>query len=499
MNKEIRLSRRDLSQKEYTVVENRINGRRFGLEGKIDSYHPKDDGNRVFTAMKTFFLVQDAAYDQIQGSTPLDNSNAILLATAFSSLVSSSLLDYKGENESTFLVNKKMEYGRDFLETSTRFLTLYLQSLLEERGTTKLEALTSSFLEWVGEGAASELGERKIISPTQTYTLNLEGKSYQLEQSSGSRDGSSGKTAKKSRLALDISRYVTWPDQFDNAYDEKHIFGQEQAKKELGRLATILQNREYFTRLFEPKKLFPNYLLVGPPGTGKTTLVFSMAKRCGLPVVYVPAAELLSEYFSKSASNLHAIYNGAHMLIEKGEAKGAMVVFDEFDHIAKKRGYGHSSESDSLITTLNENLDGRSSKAGVVTFGATNLPEILDPAILSRFKQIYVGYPANEEEIKGIHHLIIKKMEERPKQKLFEEGLDYGKILEYARRDERFKAGRAINDVLYEAAVEKARNCLGKQLSLVTTADVIRAYESYNVEGNSGGKNGPLGFATKLR
>ncbi len=498
MNKEIRLSRKDLSQKEYTVVENRINGRRHGLEGKISSYYPKDDGNHVFSAIKTFFLAQDAAYDQIRGSTPLDDSNAIILATAFSSLVGSSMLGYKGEDGSSFFTNRRMEYGGDFLETSTRFLILYQQSLMEERGTTKLEALTSSFFEWIAEGAASELSEKKIISPAQTYTLILEGKSYQLEQSCGSGDASSGKTAKKSRLTLDISRYITWPDQFDDTYNEKYIFGQEQAKKELGRLAKILQNQEYFTKIVEPKKLFPNYLLAGPPGTGKTTLVFSMAKHCGLPVIYIPAAELLSEYFSKSASNLHAVYNGARTILEKGESKGVIIVFDEFDHIAKKRGYGHSSENDGLITTLNENLDGRSSKAGIITFGATNLPGMLDPAILSRFKQIYVGYPQNNEEIKGIHEIIIKKMEERPKQKLFD-SVDYEKLLRYSSRDERFKAGRAINDVLHEALIEKSLCCIRKPFTLITTEDLIQAYESYNLDGIPLEKNSPVGFATKTR
>ncbi len=498
MNKEIRLSRKDLSQKEYTVVENRINGRRHGLEGKISSYHPKDDGNRVFTAMKTFFLVQDAAYDQIRGNTPLDDSNAILLATAFSSVVGSSMLDYKGEDGSTFFTNRRMEYGGDFLEISTRFLTLYTQSLMEERGTIKLDALTSSFFEWIMEGAASELSEKKIISPTQNYTLMLEGKSYQLEQSLGNGDTSSGKTAKKSRLTLDISRYITWPDQFDDTYNEKYIFGQENAKKKLGRLADILQNREYFTKLVKPKELFLNYLLTGPPGTGKTTLVFSMAKHCGLPVIYIPAAELLSEYFSKSASNLHAVYNGARTILEKGEAKGVIVVFDEFDHIAKKRGYGHSSENDSLITTLNENLDGKSSKAGIVTIGATNLPEMLDPAILSRFERIDVDYPKSEEEIKGIHEVVIQKMEGYSKQKLFG-SLDYKQLLCYSARDERFKAGRAINHVLHEALIEKSICCIGKPFALITTGDLMQAYESYNLNGIPLEKNSPVGFATKIR
>jgi katanin p60 ATPase-containing subunit A1 len=134
-----------------------------------------------------------------------------------------------------------------------------------------------------------------------------------------------------------------------------------------------------------------NFLLYGPPGTGKTLLAAATAGSLEATFFNVKVSDLLSKYFGESTKLISALYAAAHRL------SPAVIFIDEFESLTPPRGSGESGAERRIVSTLLAELDGLESKDEtglVLTIGATNVPWLLDTAILSRFqKRIYVPLP----------------------------------------------------------------------------------------------------------
>ncbi|NLA79729.1 MAG: ATP-binding protein [Chloroflexi bacterium] len=134
-----------------------------------------------------------------------------------------------------------------------------------------------------------------------------------------------------------------------------------------------------------------NLLLYGPPGTGKTLLAAATAGNLDATFFNVKVSSLLSKYFGESTKLVSALYSVARRLAP------AVIFLDEFESLTPARGSGESGAERRIISTLLAELDGLQSKsdnAFVLTIAATNLPWLLDLAILSRFqKRILVPLP----------------------------------------------------------------------------------------------------------
>lgn len=144
-------------------------------------------------------------------------------------------------------------------------------------------------------------------------------------------------------------------------------------------------------------------LLYGPPGTGKTLLAAATAGGLDATFFNVKVSNLLSKYFGESTKLISALYDIAH------EKNPAVIFLDEFEALVPARGSGESGAERRIVSTLLAELDGLAGKDDerfVLTMAATNLPWLLDSAILSRFqRKVYVPMPDNEarEEILRIH------------------------------------------------------------------------------------------------
>jgi len=122
-------------------------------------------------------------------------------------------------------------------------------------------------------------------------------------------------------------------------------------------------------------------LLYGPPGTGKTLLAKAVATTCALNFFSVKGPELLNMYIGESEANVRRVFQKAR------DAKPCVIFFDELDSIAPKRGQQGDSGGvmDRIVSQLLAELDGMSSGAAasdVFVMGATNRPDLLDPALL---------------------------------------------------------------------------------------------------------------------
>ncbi|MEM2125387.1 MAG: CDC48 family AAA ATPase, partial [Candidatus Methanosuratincola sp.] len=197
--------------------------------------------------------------------------------------------------------------------------------------------------------------------------------------------------------------------------------------------------------LFEQMGIEPprGILLYGPPGTGKTLLAKAAATESQANFISVKGPEVLSKWVGESEKAIREIFKKAR------QAAPCIVFFDELDSIAPRRG-GHtdSGVTERMVNQILSEMDGLVSLKNVVVIGATNRPELIDPALLrpGRFdKSVYIPIPdrAAREEIFKVH---TKKMP-------LDEGVDLKMLAE---RTEGY-TGADIAAVCREAALSALR------------------------------------------
>lgn len=148
-------------------------------------------------------------------------------------------------------------------------------------------------------------------------------------------------------------------------------------------------------------------LLYGPPGTGKTLLAKAVANESGANFIAVRGPQLLSKWVGESERAVREIFKKAR------QVSPAIIFFDELDALTPARGTaGDSHTMESVLNQFLTEMDGLVELRDVVVMGATNRPDIVDPALLrsGRFDRlIYIGEPglSDREEILGIHSRLI--------------------------------------------------------------------------------------------
>jgi transitional endoplasmic reticulum ATPase len=153
-----------------------------------------------------------------------------------------------------------------------------------------------------------------------------------------------------------------------------------------------LRYPETFDRLgIEPPR---GVLLYGPPGCGKTYLVKALAGTAAANVLAVKGAELLTKWVGESERSVRELFRRAR------QAAPSLVFLDEIDALAPVRGQStDGGTTDRVVAALLTELDGVESLRDVVVVGATNRPELIDPALLrpGRLERlVYVPPPDGE-------------------------------------------------------------------------------------------------------
>lgn len=147
-------------------------------------------------------------------------------------------------------------------------------------------------------------------------------------------------------------------------------------------------------------------LLYGPPGCGKTMGAERLAYSVGLPLLKVKLDTLISSYFGESATNLRTVFEEAH--------KEACVLFlDECDFIAKRReGSRDVGEVSRIVNTLLQLMEEYDAPGLLVA--ATNLDELLDPALFRRFDDVFELHQPGRPEIMRLLKMTLSAMELDP-------------------------------------------------------------------------------------
>jgi cell division protease FtsH len=162
-------------------------------------------------------------------------------------------------------------------------------------------------------------------------------------------------------------------------------------------LAELKEIRDY---LSDPSKYLEvgaaapkGVLLVGPPGTGKTLLAKAVAGEADASFFSVSGSDFVESLVGVGAARVRDLFRKAR------KAAPAIIFIDELDAAGRKRGAGIGQGNDEREQTLNQilvEMDGFAGDGGLVVMGATNRPDILDPALLrpGRFdRQVVVDVP----------------------------------------------------------------------------------------------------------
>ena len=181
------------------------------------------------------------------------------------------------------------------------------------------------------------------------------------------------------------------------------VHGATEAKDELQELVEFLRNPGKFSTL--GGKLPKGVLLVGPPGTGKTLLARAVAGEAGVPFFYMSGSEFDEVYVGVGAKRVRELFTAA-----KGKSP-SIIFIDELDAIGRARGQyaiGGSSEQEQTLNQILSEMDGFSSREGIIVLAATNQPDVLDPALLrpGRFdRRVVVNLPdkTGREAILKVH------------------------------------------------------------------------------------------------
>ena len=237
------------------------------------------------------------------------------------------------------------------------------------------------------------------------------------------------------------------------------VAGEDEAKESLTEIVDFLHNPAKYTQI--GAKLPKGALLVGPPGTGKTLLAKAVAGEAHVPFYSLSGSDFVEMFVGVGASRVRDLFKQAQ------ESAPCIIFIDEIDAIGKSRDSRFGGGNDEREQTLNQllsEMDGFDSSKGIMVLGATNRPEILDPALLrpGRFdRRIIVDKP----DLKGRVNIL----KVHSKDVLLDETVDFEEIALATSG----AVGADLANMMNEAAINAVKN--GRKA--VSQKDLFEAVE----------------------
>uniref|UniRef100_A0AC35G5T0 AAA+ ATPase domain-containing protein n=1 Tax=Panagrolaimus sp. PS1159 TaxID=55785 RepID=A0AC35G5T0_9BILA len=184
-------------------------------------------------------------------------------------------------------------------------------------------------------------------------------------------------------------------------------------------------------------------LLCGPPGCGKTLLAKAIANETGMNFISVKGPELLSMYVGESEKAVRTVFQRAR------DSSPCVIFFDEIDALCSKRSSNENSVGARVVNQLLTEMDGVESRKQVFMIGATNRPDIVDPAILrpGRLDKIlFVDFPNSIDRAD-----ILRKATKNGTKPKVSEDVDFDKLAAHEALD--YFSGADLTALVHEASI----------------------------------------------
>jgi cell division protease FtsH len=259
-----------------------------------------------------------------------------------------------------------------------------------------IEELERSGVKYTGEVASRWVGE--VLSWVIPLVFLVALWSFFFRRMSGAEGGVMSFARSRAKIYAEDDVKVRFTD----------VAGVDEAEEELREIVEFLKNPKKYTSI--GGRIPKGVLLVGPPGTGKTLLARAVAGEAKVPFFSLSGSEFVEMFVGVGAARVRDLFAQA-------EGKAPCIVFiDELDALGKVRiqtPMGSHEEREQTLNQLLAEMDGFDGRKGVIIMGATNRPEVLDPALLrpGRFdRQVLVDKPdvRGREEILRIHVKTVK-------------------------------------------------------------------------------------------
>ncbi len=169
-------------------------------------------------------------------------------------------------------------------------------------------------------------------------------------------------------------------------------------EREMARIREIVELPLRHARIFERLGILApkGVLLYGPPGTGKTLLARAVAAESRVHFIHLNGPEIMRKFYGDSEAKLREVFE------EAARHAPAILFIDEIDAVAPKRAEVSGEVEKRVVAQLLSLMDGFVSRGQVIVMGATNIPEVLDPALRrpGRFdREIEIGVPNTQARL----------------------------------------------------------------------------------------------------
>src|SRR5262249_27000458 len=169
-------------------------------------------------------------------------------------------------------------------------------------------------------------------------------------------------------------------------------------EREVARVRELVEPPLKHARLFERLGILApkGVLLYGPPGTGKTLLARAVAAESRVHFIHLNGPEIMRKFYGESEARLRELFE------EAARRAPAILFIDEIDAVAPKRAEVTGEVEKRVVAQLLSLMDGFVARGQVIVIGATNIPEVLDPALRrpGRFdREIEIGVPNTQARL----------------------------------------------------------------------------------------------------